>query len=231
MKTYLVLFDNWNFNYTDCNYNVKTTAAVKAYKYPDVLAIELTEYPSDSVIPVRRYTADAENKVVGEWYFNGYGWIQSENTTILPTDEYIVEDITPTKYLALKSTTADTAITYKAFLEPKEGTTSNIKTYTSETVVGMRYKSGDFYWNGVSGWIPLQATEENVEEINTRYVVSIASLNVFSHPINNLAYRTNVLLSGERITATKKLIRDEKWQYIDGTGWIEATDATVSELI
>lgn len=224
-------FDSWNFDYTDCNYNVQTTAAVKAYKYPDVLAIELTEYPAGSVIPVRRYTADAANKVIGEWYYNGYAWFQTENTTILPTDTYTVEDIIPVKMLALKGTTADTATTYKAFLEPKEGTTTNAKTYTAESVVSVRYKSGDFYWNEISGWIPIQATEENTEDINTKYVVSIATLNVFSHPVNNLVYRINVLLSGDRITASKKLARDGKWQYIENIGWIEATDATVSELI
>ena len=224
-------FDSWNFDYTDCNYNIQTTATVKAYKYPDVLAVELTEYPTGSVIPVRRYTADAANKVIGEWYYNGYAWFQTTDTTILPTDTYVVEDATPVKMLALKGTTADTAKSYKAFLEPAEGTTTDAKTYTSESVVGMRYKSGDFYWNEISGWIPVQATEENTEDIDINYVVSIASLNVFSHPINNLTYRINVLLSGDRIKATKKLVRDEKWQYIPNIGWIEATDATVSELV
>ena len=224
-------FDSWNFDYTDCDYNIKTTAAVKAYKYPDVLAVELTEYPAGSVIPVRRYTADAANKVIGEWYYNGYAWFQTANTTILPTDTYVVEDVTPVKMLALKGTTADTATSYKAFLEPAEGTTTDAKTYTSESVVGMRYKSGNFYWNEISGWIPVQATEENTEDIDINYVVSIASLNAFSHPVHNLAYRINTLLSGDRIKATKKLVRDAKWQYIPNIGWIEATDATVSELV
>ena len=224
-------FDIWNFNYTDCDYVIKTTAAIDAYKYPDVLSPKMTSYPSGSVMPVKRYTADTENKVQGEWYYNGYAWFSSENTTILPTEDFTINEVVPAKELALKSTTANAVTSYKAFLEPTEGTTTSAKTYNTESVVTVMYKCGEFYWVSTIGWIPVQATEENTEDINVPYVVSTGTLKVYNHPIKNDVYQVNTLLSGDRIVAKKKLVRDEEWQYIDNLGWIQANEANVNKLM
>ena len=224
-------FDIWNFNYTDCDYVIKTTAAIDAYKYPDALSPKMTSYPSGSVMPVKRYTADTENKVQGEWYYNGYAWFSSENTTILPTEDFTINEVVPAKELALKSTTANTVTSYKAFLEPTEGTTTSAKTYNTESVVTAMYKCGEFYWVSTIGWIPVQATEENTEDINVPYVVSTGTLKVYNHPIKNDVYQVNTLLSGDRIVAKKKLVRDEEWQYIDNLGWIQANEANVNKLM
>lgn len=222
-------FETWNFNYTDCEYIVQTTAAVAGYKYPDELAIKVADYPSGTIIPVRRYTADAENRVLGEWYYNGFAWFKTDSTTILPTDSYVIEDIVPGKTVAIKGDSANTQVTYKSYLGPDETTVSNAVTFKSEHTLRVDFKCGDFYWSGTSCWIPIEYTEDNYSDININYAVAIDTLTVYSHPIENDTYKTSVLLSGDRVTATKKLVKDEYWQYI-GIGWIY-TYNTVSEIV
>ena len=131
----------------------------------------------------------------------------------------------------MKSTTANTVTSYKAFLEPTEGTTTSAKTYNTESVVTAMYKCGEFYWVSTIGWIPVQATEENTEDINVPYVVSTGTLKVYNHPIKNDVYQVNTLLSGDRIVTIKKLVRDEEWQYINNLGWIQANEANVNKLM
>ena len=49
-------------------------------------------------------------------------------------------------------------------------------------------------------------------------------MKVYSHPIANDIYRVSELISGDRVTATKKLVKDENWKFI-GTGWIDTYNA------
>lgn len=217
-------FETWSFNYTDCNYTVKTTDKVQGYKYPDVLSTLVVEYPINTVIPVRRYTADAANNVQGEWYYNGSVWFQSTNTTILPTDEYAIVDINPVRSVAIKGDTINKEVKYKGYINPSAEGVDNTLIFKSEHVVPVYFECNDFYWTELSGWIPKAYTEDNYIEIDTKYVVSIGNMKVYSHPIANDIYRVSELISGDRVTATKKLVKDENWKFI-GTGWIDTYNA------
>lgn len=217
-------FETWSFDYTDCNYTVKTTDKVQGYKYPDVLSTLVVEYPINTVIPVRRYTADAANNVQGEWYYNGSVWFQSTNTTILPTDEYAIVDIDPVRNVAIKGDTINKEVKYKGYINPSAEGVDNTLIFKSEHVVPVYFECNDFYWTELSGWIPKAYTEDNYIEIDTKYVVSIGNMKVYSHPIANDIYRVSELVSGDRVTATKKLVKDENWKFI-GTGWIDTYNA------
>ena len=213
-------FETWTFNYDDCEYTVKTTAAVKGYNYPDILSTQLIEYPIDTVIPVRRITADAINNVQGEWYYSGGVWFQSTDTTILPTDEYVITDIEPIRTVAVKGDTINTEKSYKGYLSPSADAASSKLTFKSEHTTQIYHECNDFYWVGTSGWVPKAYTEDNYIEIDTTYVISIGNMKVYSHPITNDAYLVGGLVSGDRVKATRKLAKDENWKYI-GTGWID----------
>ena len=75
-------FDNWFYNTTEIDYIVKTTAAANTYEQPDIYATGVRNLVPGLVFPVSKLTADADNRVVGEWYFSGDQWLETKNTTI-----------------------------------------------------------------------------------------------------------------------------------------------------
>jgi hypothetical protein len=217
-------FDVWSFDYEDCSYNVKTTALVIGYKYPDVLATQKVTYPKDTVIPVRKVTSDAANNVLGEWYFNGDVWFKTDNTTILATDEYKVEEINPTRKLAIKGDTSNAAVTYKSYLSPDAEQTTGSLTFTSEEIAPFRYQSGDFYWSVNIGWMPISYTQDNVNPVDEKWVVQADYLSVYEYPVRNESYRVKKLLSGDRVNVTQELVKDTDWKKISD-GWIYGYNA------
>ena len=226
-------FEGWNYNWADCEYIVKTTEACVGYKDPDVLAIKLTDYPADMVIPVSKYTADAENRVVGEWYFNGYAWFETKYATILPNETYDIKPIFKT--VAQKDATGrNTAETYKGWLEPDLATVSKTSTFKTETVrhVYSYSESADSYWNGLN-WIPRSYTSDYREAENKEYTISVDYLNIYKYPINSDVYKIVQLQSGDRVTSSENLISDPYWKYISTgsvEGWIDGYN-TIAEII
>lgn len=223
-------FDKWDYNTTDCDYIVKTTAQINGYKDPDVLAIQLATYPANTVMPVTKYTADAENRVQGEWYFNGYAWFQTTNTTILPSDSYTITNIVDTA--AIKGDTRNTAKTYNAYLAPEESAASSATTFTSETVTSLYAESGDFYWAG-KNWIPKTYTSKTTNEINKKYVVSVDYLTLYKYPVASDVYKVQQLQSGDRLVGTAELHKDTEWKFVNVsgvTGWVDGYN-TIAEII
>ena len=224
-------FGTWNnYSVDDVDYITQITTATTSHKDPDALAIERNNLEVDLVVPVKGVTADAANKVIGEWYkVYDNSWFKSSDATILPSGTYT---ITPCdKYIALKDTsehegTRNQAITYFGYLNPggDRATTS----VTTETAAHATAEHEDMYFIGNTWW-PKSATEDNAEDIEVRYAVSADRLPVYSIPIAKDEYKVDMLLSGARITATKKLTYDNYWQYI-GTGWVD-TENNVSEVI
>jgi len=224
-------FGTWNnYSVDDVDYITQITTATTSHKDPDALAIERNNLEVNLVVPVKGVTADAANKVIGEWYkVYDNSWFKSSDATILPTGTYT---ITPCdKYIALKDTsehegTRNQAITYFGYLNPNgDRATTSVKT---ETAAHATAEHEDMYFIGNTWW-PKSATEDNTEEIEVNYAVSADRLPVYSIPIAKDEYKVDMLLSGARITATKKLTYDNYWQYI-GTGWVD-TENNVSEVI
>ena len=116
-------FGTWNnYSVDDVDYITQITTATTSHKDPDALAIERNNLEVNLVVPVKGVTADAANKVIGEWYkVYDNSWFKSSDATILPTGTYT---ITPCdKYIALKDTsehegTRNQAITYFGYLNP-----------------------------------------------------------------------------------------------------------------
>ena len=224
-------FGTWNnYSVDDVDYITQITTATTSHKDPDALAIERNNLEVNLVVPVKGVTADATNKVIGEWYkVYDNSWFKSSDATILPSGTYT---ITPCdKYIALKDTsehegTRNQAITYFGYLNPggDRATTS----VTTETAAHATAEHEDMYFIGNTWW-PKSATEDNAEDIEVRYAVSADRLPVYSIPIAKDEYKVDMLLSGARITATKQLTYDNYWQYI-GTGWVD-TENNVSEVI
>jgi hypothetical protein len=64
-------FDEWFYNTTDIDYIVQAKTDISTYEQPDIYAINKRTILSGLVFPVSLLTADADNKVVGEWYYSG----------------------------------------------------------------------------------------------------------------------------------------------------------------
>lgn len=225
-------FNDWNnYSVTDVDYITKITTATISHKDPDVLAIDKNNLEVNLIIPVKGVTADAANKVKGEWYKSyDNSWFKSDTATILPSGTYT---ITPCdKYIAIKDTAEyeeperNKVVTYYGYLNPAgDQATARV---TTETAAHATAEHEDMYFIGNTWW-PKSATEDNVEEIEVNYAVSADRLPVYSVPIAKDEYKVDMLLSGARITATKKLTYDNYWQYI-GTGWVDIEN-NVSEVI
>ena len=220
-------FGTWNnYSVDDVDYITQITTATTSHKDPDALAIERNNLEVDLVVPVKGVTADAANKVIGEWYkVYDNSWFKSSDATILPSGTYTIAPCD--KYIALKDTsehegTRNQTITYFGYLNPggDRATTS----VTTETAAHATAEHEDMYFIGNTWW-PKSATEDNAEDIEVRYAVSADRLPVYSIPIAKDEYKVDMLLSGARITATKQLTYDNYWQYIVDT------ENNVSEVI
>ena len=225
-------FGTWdNYKTTDVDYMTQITTATSDYKDPDELAIKRNDLELNLVVPVKAVTADAEHKVHGEWYqVYDNAWFKSSEATLLASGTYT---ITPcNKYVAIKDTTKREPVirnndtSFYGYLTPK-GTqaTTQVRTEVARLATA---ESEDMYFLGNTWW-PKSATEDNNQAIEVNYAVSADRLPVYSLPIAKDEYKVDMLLSGARITATKKLTYDNYWQYI-GTGWIDTED-NVSEVI
>jgi hypothetical protein len=64
-------FDNWYYDTSEIDYIVSIANTTKTYEQPDAYAVKVRELDPGLVFPVSQLTADADNRVVGEWYFSG----------------------------------------------------------------------------------------------------------------------------------------------------------------
>ena len=220
-------FEGWDYDYTNCNYTISTTASVTAYSQPDVLSTEITTYPTGMVMPVSRYTADAEHNVIGEWYYNGIYWFQTENTEIISNDVYNITELKTA--VGLKGDKENTAVSYTGYKIPTEDGTNTSLTFTTETPTNVYFATEDFYWNGLM-WIPISYTSDYTEDLSKLYAVSTDYLSYYRYPILNDLYKVGQYTSGTRVTVEKQLTKDNYWQ-LTNTGYWIYTHQTVSEII
>ena len=228
-------FDNWSYNTTEINYIVKTLNKTNGYEQPDIYAIKNRELAKDLVLPVSKLTADAANRVVGEWYFSGDQWIETSNTEIHAGtfDKTKLTKLQQTLCLVEPSTSQN----YYVYLDP-----SNVATigqassavygsgYTSTAFYNYIDKNGNkFYFDGAF-WVPEKYTSFNITELNKNYAIIPDKLPFYSNPIDDEAYIIGSYHYGERITVPYVATQNTEWGYT-GIGWIKINSGTVSEIL
>lgn len=228
-------FDNWFYNTADIDYIVQAATDIKTHEQPDLYATDVRSIASGLVFPVSKLTSDADNRVVGEWYFSGDQWLESSNAPIH------AGTFDKTKLAKLQQTfclvTPTDAETYYVYLDPSAVGEVGEK---SDAVYGSAYvdtafynyvdsNGNKFFFDGAY-WIPEKYTSFNTIEQNKNYAIVPDTLPFYSQPIEDESYQTGTYHYGERITVPYVTAQDTEWGYT-GLGWIRLNSATVSEIL
>ena len=230
-------FYNWTFDEIDANYIVKTNGSVNTYTYPDVLALDVRTLPAGLVMPISKATSDATNHVIGEWYFSGDQWFQSNKAGIYA-------GLTPARLTKLQQdiclvqpTDTKTDI-YYVYLDPEAVGSIGEKTDTTYSNMGsvitayynyVNSNGEKFYFDG-NRWVPEDYTAFNTTEWNKNYAVVPESLAYYAYPIIDDTYKLGSYHYGERITVPYVSTQNPNWGYT-GLGWVQLTAGNVSEVI
>jgi hypothetical protein len=228
-------FDDWFYQTTDINYIVKTNADTNTYEHPDKYSTGMRTLATGLVFPVSKLTADADNRVVGEWYFSGDQWLDSSNTSIHAGtfDKNKLTKLQQT-FCLVKPVGKET---YYVYLDPSAvgtvGEKSNAS-YGSAYVDTAFYHYVDangnkFFFDGAY-WVPEKYTSFNTTELNKNYAIVPNNLPFYTHPILDDAYIAGNYHYGERITVPYVATQDPEWGYT-GIGWIRLNSGTVSEIL
>lgn len=227
-------FDDWFYNTTDVDYIIKANANINTYVQPDIYATANRTILSGLVFPVSKLTADADNRVVGEWYYSGDQWLESSNTSIY-AGTFDKLKLTKLQQTICLLPGGDYTKFY-VYLNPAEvvniGESSN-NSYgsTAKTAVSHYYyidnNNEKFYFDGAF-WIPEKYTANYITEQNKNYAITVDT-NYYSVPIAKDEYKLGVYLYGERITVPYVATNNPNWAYT-GRGWIELKGHT-SEVL
>lgn len=230
-------FYNWTFDEIDANYIVKTNGGVNTYTYPDALALDVRTLPAGLVMPISKATSDATNHVIGEWYFSGDQWFQSNKVGIYA-------GLTPARLTKLQQdiclvqpTDTKTNI-YYVYLDPEavsvigensDTTYSNMGSVITAYYNYVNSNGEKFYFDG-NRWVPEDYTAFNTTEWNRNYAVVPESLTYYAYPVIDDTYKLGSYHYGERITVPYISTQNPNWGYT-GLGWIQLTAGNVSEVI
>ena len=227
-------FEDWFYNTTDIDYIIQVDQATSTYDQPDKYSLDIRTLTPGLVLPVSKLTADADNKVVGEWYYSADQWLNSEFTSIY-AGEFDKLKLTKLQQSTCLLPGANYTNFY-VYLNPaavaQVGQTSNISYGTAAKPLTVYYNYIDangekFYFDGAY-WIPEKYTSNHTVEHNKNYAI-INDINYYSVPIASDAYKLGVYLYGERITVPYVAANNTNWAYT-GRGWIELAGNT-SEVL
>jgi len=223
-------FNGWDFVSTEADYIVQTNSEVQTYQYPDLYAPENRQLVPGLIIPISKYTADADNRVVGEWYFSCDQWFESKTSSIY-AGEFDKLKLTKLQQSICLVNDADNSMNFYVYTNPADaqgttysyGNASNILTtyYYYDTDNGRYYFDGSF-------WVPESYTSLNTTEVNKNYAIA-RDTNYYSVPIANEEYKLGIYLYGERITVPYVSTNNPDWAYT-GRGWIQLANNT-SEVL
>ena len=230
-------FDDWHYATTDIDYIVKVgDISPSSFVHPDIYATKVRELPIGLVLPVSKVTSDAENRVIGEWYFSSNQWFESNKA------EIYAGTFDKSKLTKLQQTIALVApgITqsYYVYLDPSEvaepgeassATYSNTGYSTTAYYNYVDTNGNKFYFDG-QYWIPELYTQFNTVEHNKNYAIIPDTLSYYSLPIEEDGYVSGQYHYGERITVLYTAGQDQEWGYT-GLGWIRINHTTVSEVL
>ena len=229
-------FKNWDYVSDDIDYIVKVNTASSTYHQPDLYAINVGNLAQNLVLPVSKVTSDADNRVVGEWYYSSIQWFESKNASIY------AGNFDKTKLTKLQQSLCivkpATEQTYYVYLDPSEVTTpgeSSDASYSNTSTLMTAYynyvdSNGNKYYFDGAYWVPEKYTSFNTVEWNKNYAIVPDNLTFYSHPIENEAYEAGKYHYGDRITVLYLSAQDEEWGYT-GLGWIKVNANTVNEVV
>ena len=229
-------FDNWFYNTSEIDYIVQVPEETATHEEPDAYALNIRSLAPGLVFPVSKLTADAANRVVGEWYFSCDQWLQSSQAPIHAGtfDRSKLTKLQQTFCLVKPSNTSEK---YYVYLDPSA--VSEVG-QSSSAVYGSGYEDtafynyidangNKFYFDGAY-WIPEKYTSFNTVESNKNYAIVPDNLPIYSLPIEEEAYISGNYHYGERITVPYVSAQDTEWGYT-GIGWIRLNTGTVSEIL
>lgn len=227
-------FNGWNYTSTDCDYIVKTKATTPTYKQPDTYATSVRSLASGLVLPVSKSTSDSANNIVGEWYFGGDQWFESNKCEIY-AGTFDKTKLTKIQQQICLINNATGTLNFYTHLDPSTLTTSTESSsysYGSAPAVLTTYYSytndvGTFYFDGAY-WIPKDYTDKNVTEVNKNYAIARSTI-YYSVPIADNEYKIGTYSYGDRITVPYVSTNNTDWAYT-GLGWIQLTN-NVSEVV
>ena len=227
-------FDSWFYNTTDIDYVVQANSKINTFVQPDIYATPVRTLTKNLVMPVSKLTADADNKVVGEWYYSGDQWLPSDNAHIYAGtfDKIRLTKLQQTICLL----PGGLYNKFYVYLNPEdvatigEASDTSYGTKAMATVSHYYYVNANgekFYFDGAF-WIPEKYTSNYTTEWNKNYAIAVDT-NYYSVPIRDNAYKIGVYLYGERITVPYVATNNKNWAYT-GRGWIEL-DGNTSEVV
>ena len=227
-------FDDWFYKTTDVDYIIQAKTNINTYVQPDIYSTANRTILSGLVFPVSKLTADADNKVVGEWYYSGDQWLESANTSIY-AGAFDKLKLTKLQQTICLLPGGDYTRFY-VYLNPAEvanvgGSSSNSYGSTAKVAVSHYYyinsNNEKFYFDGAF-WIPEKYTSNYTIEQNKNYAITVDT-NYYSVPIAKDEYKVGIYLYGERITVPYVATNNPNWAYT-GRGWIELEGHT-SEVL
>ena len=228
-------FDNWFYNTSDIDYIAEITVASETYEQPDIYATKVRDLVPGLVFPVSKLTADADNRVVGEWYFSSDQWVETANTKIHAGSFNKNQMVKLQQSFCLVEPAV--AETYYVYLDPSAVGSVGEK---SNAVYGSAYVDTSFYYYTTSNgdkfyfdgayWVPEKYTSFNTTELNKNYAIIPDNLPFYTHPILDDAYIAGNYHYGERVTVPYVATQDPEWGYT-GIGWIRINSGTVSEIL
>ena len=227
-------FEDWFYNTTDVDYIVQTGAKINSYDQPDEYSTDIRTLASGLIIPVSKVTADAQNQVVGEWYYSCDQWFNTTNTSIY------AGEFDKLKLTQLKQTTCllpgGGYDTFYVYLNPADVAhvgqmgAASYGTVAKPLTTYYYYidNNGEkFYFDGAY-WIPEKYTSNRTVEHNKNYAI-VKDINYYSVPIADNTYKVGVYLYGERVTVPYVAYNNTNWAYT-GRGWIEL-EGNTSEVL
>jgi hypothetical protein len=227
-------FKNWYYDTQEIDYIVQTANKTDTFQQPDILAIKNRTLSKGLVLPISKATSDANNRVVGEWYFSGDQWFESKNAPI-HAGTFDKTKLTKLQQNICLVKPAPTQ-TYYVYLDPSavgEAGESSGTSYGSGVMITTYYyykaDNMTYYFDGAN-WIPEKYTSLNTTELNENYTIIPDSMPYYTVPIEEDAYIGGRYHYGERITVPYVATQDNEWGYT-GLGWIRLNSSTVSEIL
>lgn len=230
-------FKNWHYSADDVDYIVQIKKETAAYQQPDLYAISADSLANGLVLPVSKVTSDAENRVVGEWYYSSNQWFESKNASIYA-------GLNKSQLTKLQQTIAlvrpsggDTYYVYKnpsRVIDPGAPNSSSVSYSNSGYLTTAYYNYVDnngnkFFFDG-KYWIPENYTQFSTVEANKNYAIVPDNLNYYSFPLDDDAYIIGNYHYGERVTVLYTTKKNSEWGFT-GLGWIHVNENTVSEVV
>ena len=230
-------FKNWHYSADDVDYIVQIKGETAAYQQPDLYAISADSLANGLVLPVSKVTSDAENRVVGEWYYSSNQWFESKKASIYA-------GLNKSQLTKLQQTIAlvrpSGGDTYYVYLNPSRvidpgAPNSSSVSYSNSGYLTTAYynyvdnNGNKFFFDG-KYWIPESYTQFSTVELNKNYAIVPDNLNYYSFPLDDDAYIIGNYHYGERVTVLYTTKKNSEWGFT-GLGWIRVNENTVSEVV